>query len=111
MNQPALFSTQVTTLTRDVDKLPQLNFAVDGGVLQRRLQANQSAERGARAIENPDRRAKDLGEKFQRTRDKKGQAFGALQREHLRHQLAQHNVQKSDGRESNYDRENVRDRK
>src|ERR1041384_1695589 len=109
MNQATLFSAQVATLTRNIDELSELYFTVDSGVLQRRLQPNQPAERCSRTIKDPDRCAKNLGEQLERTRHEQRQAFCSLKREHLRHQFAQHNVQKSDYSERDCDRQNVRD--
>src|SRR2546421_3205010 len=109
MNQSTLFSAQVTTLTRDVDELSEFYFAVDSGVLQRRLQPNQSAQRCSRTIKDPDRYAKDLCEQFEWPRYEQRQAFCSLKRGHFWHQFAKHDVQKSDHNESDYDRQNVRD--
>src|SRR5947207_12391827 len=109
MNQSTLFSAQVTTLTRDVDELSEFYFAVDSGVLQRRLQPNQSAERCSGAIKDPDWCAKDLCEQFEWARYEQCQAFCSLKRRHFRHQFAKHDVQKSNHSESDYDRQNMRD--
>src|SRR2546421_1685085 len=109
MNQSTLFSAQMTTLTRDVDELSEFYFAVNSGVLQRRLQANQSAERCSGTIKDPDRCAKNLCEQLERTRYEQRQAFCTLKRGHFWHQFAQHNVQKSDHSESGYDRQNMCD--
>src|SRR2546429_8733063 len=109
MNQPTLFSAQVPTLTRDVDQLSEFYFAVDSGVLQRRLQPNQSAQRCSCTIKGPDRRAKNLCEQFEWARYEQRQALRSLKRKHFWHQFAKHNVQKSDHSERDDDRQNMRD--
>src|SRR5689334_9863120 len=109
MNQPALFSAQVTTLTRDVDELPQLYFAVDSRVLQRRLQSNHAAKRRSGTIKDPDGRAKNLGEQLEWPCDEQRQAFGSLKRGHFWHQFAKHNMEKSDYRERDRNSQDVRD--
>ena len=103
MDQPAFLGAQVAALTRDIHQLAQLRFVVDGGVLQRRLQSDQATEPRAGAIENPKRRAKNPGEQLQRPRREQRQPFSALQRKHLGHQLAEHDVQERNRRERDDD--------
>ncbi len=76
---------------------------------QRRLQSNQAAQSISGTIENPQGPAKDFGKQFERAGDKQRHAFGTLEGEHFRHQLAQYDVQKSDRRKGDNDRAQVGD--
>src|SRR5438270_13153896 len=71
-------------------------------MFERGFEAEEPPQVSSRFVEDPDERAKNLGEKFQRARDHERKMFGALKRKHLRHQFAQDYVQKSYGRECDY---------
>src|SRR5260221_14664328 len=107
MNQAAFFGTQMATLTRDVHQLPQLGFAINRCVLQRGLQSNQTSQSGSGTIENPQRPLKNFGKYLQRPRRHERQTLSTLQREHLRHQLSQDDVQKGNRRKGDNDRQEV----
>src|SRR5258708_12417968 len=95
MNQPTLFSAEMATLARDIHQLAQLGFAVYRGVLQGRLQPNQTAQRGSSAVEDPEWPLKNFGKYLQWPCCKQSKTLGALERKHFWHQLPHHNVQKS----------------
>ena len=85
MNQTALFRPQVAALTRYVDQLPQFNFTVNCRMMQRGFEPQQSPQEGAGPVKDPERRAKNPGEHFQRLGHHQGQAFASFQGEHFWH--------------------------
>src|SRR5713101_2788544 len=104
MNQLTLFSAEMATLARDIHQLAQLGFAVYRGVLQGRLQPNQPAQRGSSAVEDPEWPLKNFGKYLQWPCCKQSKTLGAFERKHFGHQLAQHDVQKSNRGKCDNDR-------
>ena len=96
MNQTAFFGAQVSAVTGDIDQLTQLGFGVNGSMIERRLQSQQTTENSSRFIKDPEGRAEDLCKEFEWPCAKQGHRLGPFQRHHFGHQLTEHYVQKRD---------------
>src|SRR6185369_3961127 len=107
VDQLLFFRFEITTLSRYIDQVSQLAFRINRSMLSARMQSKHTNDARARPIKQSYGPLEHFVKRLKRPRDSERNRFGTFERQCLRRELAQHDVQKRDDRKRDRKRDRV----